>query len=145
MCRCSDPQVQRYAGRISGPLRDRIDLVVEVAAGATGACERPGGSEERSATIQQRVVIARARQHARFADASMLNRQLEGKRLGEHCRLDRPSAALLDGAVRKFCLSARGYDRVLRVSRTIADLAGADGITGEHVGEALQYRFVEPD
>jgi magnesium chelatase family protein len=144
-CRCSDPQVQRYASRISGPLRDRIDLVVEVP--ATGSSVRDHGTAnggDTSAVIRARVVHARKRQQARFGDASQrLNRQLEGIELNEHCRLDARSTHVLEAAIQQFCLSARGCDRVLRVSRTIADLACCRGIETEHVAEALQYRFSE--
>jgi magnesium chelatase family protein len=144
-CRCSEPQVQRYAGRISGPLRDRIDLVVEVP--AIGSSVRDAGAangRERSSAIRARVADARKRQHARFGAASQrLNRQLEGGELSEHCRLDARSTQILEAAIQKFCLSARGCDRVLRVSRTIADLAGQVPIATEHVAEALQYRFSE--
>jgi magnesium chelatase family protein len=140
-CRCSDPQVERYAGRISGPLRDRIDLVVDVPAAASVVREGHEVAEEGSSAIRLRVMAARDRQRMRFGNPSMLNRQLDGHALREHCRLDRPSTSLLEAAIRQFCLSARGSDRVLRVGRTIADLAGADRIAAEHVGEALQYRF----
>ena len=144
-CRCSDPQVQRYASRISGPLRDRIDLVVEVPAIGT----RVRGAEhtnncESSSAIRSRVVEARKRQQARFGGTSQrLNRQLEGGEMSEFCRLDEPTTHMLEAAIQKFCLSARGCDRVLRVSRTIADLAGKAAIATEHVAEALQYRFSE--
>lgn len=142
-CRCSEPQIQRYASRISGPLRDRIDLVVEVP--AMGSSVRDNGSSngrETSAAIRQRVVEARRRQQTRFGEASQrLNRQLEGSELTEHCRLDAQSTSLLEAAIQNFCLSARGCDRVLRVSRTIADLAGEPHITAAHVAEAVQYRF----
>ena len=144
-CRCSDPQVQRYASRISGPLRDRIDLVVEVPAIGT----RVRGAEhtnncESSSVIRSRVVEARKRQQARFGGTSQrLNRQLEGGEMSEYCRLDEPTTHMLDAAIQRFCLSARGCDRVLRVSRTIADLAGKAAIATEHVAEALQYRFSE--
>ena len=144
-CRCSDPQVQRYASRISGPLRDRIDLVVEVPAIGTnvrGAEHTNGG--ESSCVIRSRVVEARKRQQARFGETSQrLNRQLEGGEMSEHCRLDVRTTHVLEAAIQKFCLSARGCDRVLRVSRTIADLAGTAAIATEHVAEALQYRFSE--
>jgi magnesium chelatase family protein len=144
-CRCSEPQIQRYASRISGPLRDRIDLVVEVPAIGTGV--RDEGADkgrDSSAEIRVRVVDARNRQRARFGEANQkLNRQLEGAELNEHCRLDARSTDVLEAAIQKFCLSARGCDRVLRVSRTIADLGGCRGIATEHVAEALQYRFSE--
>jgi magnesium chelatase family protein len=144
-CRCSDPQIQRYASRISGPLRDRIDLVVEVPAiGSSVRDNRAGNGAETSADIRARVVAARRWQQHRFGQGSQkLNRQLEGSELTEHCRLDLRSAHVLDAAIQKFCLSARGCDRVLRVSRTIADLAGSAAIKTEHVAEALQYRFSE--
>ncbi len=144
-CRCSDPQVQRYANRISGPLRDRIDLVVDVPAiGSSVRDGRAAGDRENSETIRARVVKARERQQARFGVASQrLNRQLEGGDLNEHCRLDARSTSVLEAAIQKFCLSARGCDRVLRVSRTIADLAGRTSLATEHVAEALQYRFSE--
>ncbi len=144
-CRCSEPQIQRYASRISGPLRDRIDLVVEVPAIGTSAREdAAGGGREPSAAIRARVVDARTRQHARFDQADQkLNRQLEGAELNDHCRLDDRSTHILEGAIQKFCLSARGCDRVLRVSRTIADLAQSSRLAADHVAEALQYRFSE--
>jgi magnesium chelatase family protein len=144
-CRCSDPQIQRYASRISGPLRDRIDLVVEVPAiGTSARGETASNGSETSVAIRARVVEARTRQRARFGDRSQkLNRQLEGTELSDHCRLDERSTNILEAAIQKFCLSARGCDRVLRVSRTIADLAGCPRLAAEHVAEALQYRFSE--
>ena len=144
-CRCSDPQIQRYAGRISGPLRDRMDLVVEVPAIGSSVRENVSGSRlETSAQIQARVVAARTRQQIRFGEAGQrLNRQLEGGELNDYCRLDERSTNILEAAIEKFCLSARGCDRVLRVSRTIADLAGSASIASEHLAEALQYRFSE--
>ena len=144
-CRCSDPQVQRYASRISGPLRDRIDLVVEVPAiGSSVRHDRSANDCDTSAVIRARIVEARQRQQVRFGSASQrLNRQLEGGELTEYCRLDARSTHVLDAAIQKFCLSARGCDRVLRVSRTIADLADSQCIATEHVAEALQYRFTE--
>jgi magnesium chelatase family protein len=144
-CRCSAPQIQRYASRISGPLRDRIDLVVEVP--AVGTSVRDDGAEsgrDTSAQIRARVVDARKVQQARFGEAKQkLNRQLEGAELNHHCSLDTRSTTVLEAAIQKFCLSARGCDRVLRVSRTIADLGGCHGIETDHVAEALQYRLNE--
>jgi magnesium chelatase family protein len=144
-CRCSDPQIQRYAGRISGPLRDRIDLVVEVPAVASSVRDTDqSGSREPSAAIRSRVLDARRRQRARFGESNArLNRQMEGAELSEYCSLEAKSRAILDAAIQKFFLSSRGCDRVLRVSRTIADLAGARTISSAHLSEALQYRFNE--
>jgi magnesium chelatase family protein len=140
LCRCSEPQIHRYVGKISGPLLDRIDLVVEVpAAGTCGAANR---REERSKEIRGRVITARTRQRDRFGGVyGLLNSQLIGSVLRQHCALDRQGSRLMDAAIRKFCLSARGTDRLLRVSRTIADLAASPNIGGEHLAEALQYRF----
>jgi magnesium chelatase family protein len=98
--------------------------------------------EEPSSAIRRRVLASRALQCRRFQDlSSKVNAAMEGALLREHCALGARSTALLDTAIRKFCLSARGYDRVLRVSRTIADLAGSPQIEAEHVAEALQYRI----
>lgn len=94
--------------------------------------------------IRARVVEARKRQQARFGEASQrLNRQLEGSEMSEYCRLNVRTTNVLEAAIQKFCLSARGCDRVLRVSRTIADLAGSGAIATDHMAEALQYRFSE--
>jgi magnesium chelatase family protein len=143
-CRCSDPQVQRYASRISGPLRDRIDLVVEVPAIGSSVRGAVRNNGDPSSVIRSRVVEARKRQRERFGEGSQrLNRQMEGGEMTEHCRLDEGTIHVLEAAIHKFCLSARGCDRVVRVSRTIADLAGAVSILSEHVAEALQYRFSE--
>jgi magnesium chelatase family protein len=136
VCRCSPLQVSRYAGRLSGPLRDRIDLTVPVA--ALPACELEDVSDaESSAAIRMRVVAARQRQLQRDG---VLNARLLGRRLRTRARLQSDARALLGRALTRLALSARGYDRVLRVSRTIADLDGADEISAEHLGEALQFR-----
>ena len=124
-CRCSEPQIERYAGRISGPLRDRIDLVVEVPAiGATTLAN----DQEPSAAIRDRVDNARARQ--RRALWRTETEQAARRRRAENalCARFEERRALLDAAVQRFFLSSRGCDRVLRVSRTIADLAGNDRI-----------------
>ena len=143
LCRCSEPQVQRYVGKISGPLLDRIDLIVEVPAAGAYEPQEQQSPEEPSKDIRERVAGARRRQLDRFGGGhGLLNSQLIGSVLREHCALDRPGSKLLQTAIRKFCLSARGTDRVLRVSRTIADLAGATNIGGEHLAEALQYRLI---
>jgi len=135
-CRCSPLQVARYAGRLSGPLRDRIDLTVPVT--ALPARDLQDGAEgESSASIRQRVVSTRERQLQRDG---VLNARLTGRRLRARARLQNDARALLGRALTRLALSARGYDRVLRVSRTIADLDGAEEISAEHLGEALQFR-----
>ena len=142
-CRCTPLQVQRYRNRLSGPLRDRIDLSVEVPAlSASALTDAPAG--ESSAAVRERVVAARARQALRFGDSAVrVNAGLSGRALRQHCRLDKHGLRLLETAARRLGLSARGYDCVLKVTRTIADLAGADGIEACHLAEALQYRMVE--
>ena len=140
VCRCTPQQIARYESRLSGPLRDRIDLAVGVA--ALPAADLTGdASGEPSAAIRARVEAARTRQHARAPDTgAAVNARLGPRVLRRVCALDGAGRRLLVTAAEKFDLSARAYDRVLRVSRTIADLAGADRVTSEHVGEALQFR-----
>jgi len=135
-CRCAAAQVTRYASRLSGPLRDRIDLTVHVGAVPPRELQefRPG---EGSAEIRARVVDARTRQHAR---SRTLNARLHGRALKTTAALDDAARALVAKALTRLSLSARGYDRVRRVSRTIADLDSAERIAQEHVAEALQYR-----
>jgi magnesium chelatase family protein len=135
-CRCAPPQVARYAARLSGPLRDRLDLTVHVAAVPPADLQeaRPG---ESSADMRARVLAARARQLERDG---RLNARLHGRALRARTALGRSTRAVMARAVAQFALSARGYDRVLRVSRTIADLAGAEGVEPEHLAEALHYR-----
>jgi magnesium chelatase family protein len=135
-CRCSPLQVARYGARLSGPLRDRLDLTVPVASVQPRELQdaEPG---ECSANIRARVTAARARQLARDA---RLNARLQGRTLKRRTQLDADARALMTKALTRFSLSARGYDRVLRVSRTIADLDSAENIGVEHLAEALQYR-----
>jgi magnesium chelatase family protein len=135
-CRCTPQQVERYTSRLSGPLRDRIDLAVAVAAVPPRDLHGDAGGEGSSA-IRDRVVAARGCQLARDGT---LNARLEGRRLRARVRLDTASRALLEKAVSRLTLSARAFDRVLRVGRTIADLTGSDAVTVEHLAEALQFR-----
>ena len=139
-CRCTPQQVARYRDRLSGPLRDRLDLYVDVPAlpPAVLTMEATG---EPSAAVRDRVVAARVRQVQRYASAGIrTNAELTPSLAARHCALDRDGARLIHGAVTRLGLSARGYDRVRAVARTIADLQGADGIFAEHVAEALQFR-----
>jgi magnesium chelatase family protein len=140
-CRCTPQQVLRYASRLSGPLRDRFDLTVDVPPLPPHLLvEAPDG--EPSSAVRARVVAARARQQVRYADDGVgSNAALTPSLLARHCRLDRAGLRLLHAAVQKLALSARGYDRVRKVARTIADLAGANDIASEHVAEALQFRI----
>jgi len=140
-CRCSPVQVQRYRQRISGPLLDRIDLHIEVPAVEYRdvASER---AEEQSAAIRERVGRARERQQQRFRSdkKTSCNARMAPRAIKTHCKLSDESQDLIRVAMNELNLSARAYDRILKVSRTIADLSGADAITPDHVSEAIQYR-----
>lgn len=135
-CRCDDAAVERYRARISGPLLDRIDLHVTIARVPYGELSGAAVGEE-SAAIRARVVAARSRQHAR---SGALNARLRGADLRVHAALDAPSSALLEGVMQRERLSARSFDRIVRVARTIADLGGSERIAREHLAEALLFR-----
>jgi len=142
-CACAPPERARYLGRLSRPLLDRIDLHLEIPAlshaDLTGS---PTG--EPSAAIRARVVAARARQVARFAGTAIhANARMSGRQTRRVCPLPPDAARLLGLAVTRLGLSARAHDRLLRVARTIADLAAADAIATEHVAEAIQYRTLD--
>src|SRR6185369_2737501 len=138
-CRCTPTQIDRYASRLSGPLRDRIDLTVAVA--ALPPAELTSWEEgESTATIRARVVPARARQQSRAgAVGAPTNARLAPRALRKVCVLDSRSERLLAGASERLGLTARAFDRILRVARTIADLGASERVTYEHVAEALQY------
>ena len=143
-CRCTPQHMSRYRDRLSGPLRDRLDLTVEVPAlSPEGLCDSPSG--ESSASVRTRVVAARRRQHDRYDGprraAVRTNAELTPSLMAAHCAIDRAGTTLLASALRTMALSARGYDRVRKVARTIADLAGCESIGADHVAEALQFRL----
>jgi magnesium chelatase family protein len=142
-CRCDDAAVAKYVGKLSGPLLDRIDLQIEIARVPFDDMVRYDGGEK-SASIRDRVVAARERQHARFADSSLTcNAEIPGNAMRRHCALDSPAMRLLALASAKRQFSARALDRIARVARTIADLGNAEAIRAEHVAEAIQYRSLE--
>ncbi len=140
-CRCSPVQVQRYRQRISGPLLDRIDLHIEVPAVDYReiSSER---AEEPSCAIRERIAQARARQQARFQSEkrTTCNARMSTRAIRQHCKLGPDSHELIRIAMTELSLSARAYDRILKVSRTIADLAERTEIQPEDVAEAIQYR-----
>jgi magnesium chelatase family protein len=142
-CLCTQQQVASYRSRVSGPLLDRIDLHVDVAAVDYTAL-RAAGRAEPSASIRARVEAARALQRRRFADEPIhCNAEMTPKLLRTYCGVDAAGHALLERVIDRLGMSARAWDRILKVARTIADLAGAKCITGEHVAEAVQYRQLD--
>ena len=139
-CRCSGDRVASYRGKISGPLLDRIDLHVEVTRPSTAVLRSGSADGESSATVAARIRSAWCVQMQRSGTS---NARLEGEQMAEHCDADDQCWALLENAAEQFNLSARAHQRVLRVSRTIADLANATNITPPHVAEALSMRCLD--
>ncbi|MGA7614520.1 MAG: YifB family Mg chelatase-like AAA ATPase [Thermoanaerobaculia bacterium] len=142
-CSCSTQQIARYLARISGPLLDRIDLQVEVPALSPEEISSTNAGEK-SASIRARVEAARTVQRERFRHSHIdSNAEMATRHLRKYCALDSGSQRILDHAVEKLGLSARAYDRILKVARTIADLEGGEGIASQHVAEAIQYRALD--
>lgn len=143
-CVCSPGQVQKYLNRISGPLLDRIDLQIEVTPlpFEKMSDDRPG---ESSATIRERVIQARRIQEERYKDIPGIycNAQMSSKLLATYARPDEKGLALLKNAMNRLNLSARAYDRILKVSRTIADLEACETIQASHLAEAIGYRNLD--
>jgi magnesium chelatase family protein len=140
-CSCHPGAVQKYLNKISGPLLDRIDLHVEVVP-VSYAHLSGNNSGETSAIIRERVIAAREWQHRRYSKHTN-NAQMTGKMIKESCRIDAAGQQLLRDAMTRLHLSARAYDRILKVARTIADLAAVESIRPEHVAEAIQYRCLD--
>ena len=139
-CLCNDEQIRRYRARISGPLMERIDLHVEVPRLPPTALRHDAAAGEASSVVRERVLQARDRQLAR---SGTTNARLDQAQTDAHCRLASRDSALLERAVESLQLSARSLHRILRVARTIADLAGSDAIDTPHLSEAIGYRRLE--
>ena len=144
-CTCPPGAVQKYLNKISGPLLDRIDLHVEVTPVAFSELSNKNSTGELSLTIRKRVIKAREIQTERYKNnpGMYANAQMSSKQLKEICVIGTASQSLLKTAMEKLNLSARAYDRILKVSRTIADLAASENIAPEHLAEAIQYRSLD--
>ena len=142
-CHCTPPQIEKYMGKISGPLLDRIDIHVEVPAAEYKelSSSRPGTSSEE---IRESVMTARRAQAARFSDLNILyNAQMSSTQLRTFCKLTDDCVGLMKQSVNEMGLSARAHDKVLRLARTIADLDSAEQIRFEHLSEAINYRQLD--
>jgi magnesium chelatase family protein len=144
-CKCTPQTIQRYVGKISGPLMDRIDIHIDVPAVAfnelRGRGTEPG---EPSVQIRERVIRARETQLSRLnGDGVYSNSAMTPSQIRKHCTLDADSETLLERAMQRQGLSARAHDRILKVARTIADLAGSDRIGPSHLSEAINYRSLD--
>jgi len=137
-CRCTPGQIQQYLGKISGPLLDRIDIHVEVPAVPFKEL-RGDGQAEASEQIRERVNAARAVQSAR----GFYNARIPAREIRKVCALDDAGERTLEMAVRRMSLSARAHDRILKVARTVADLAGSANVSAKHLAEAVQYRSLD--
>ncbi|CCQ91093.1 fragment of putative ATP-dependent protease, Mg chelatase-related protein (part 2), partial [Nitrospina gracilis 3/211] len=142
-CQCTPPQIKKYVSRISGPMMDRIDIHIQVPAVeykdlASNTVGEP------SSVLRQRVQKARVRQLQRFSSAKIFsNASMSSKQIKTHCPLDAASQKIMSTAIDKMGMSARAHDRILKVARTIADLAGDNAVAAEHIAEAIQYRTLD--
>lgn len=139
-CRCTEEQIARYRGRLSGPLLDRIDLHIEVPPLPKGVLQNHAHREESSATVRERVVACRERQQQRSGKA---NAMLDNREVKKVCRLQSSEAQLLEQATEMLGLSARAHQRILKLARTIADMAGSEAIEANHLSEAISYRKLD--
>ena len=142
-CHCTPPQIERYMGKISGPLLDRIDIHIDVPATEYKdlASQRPGTS---SYQMREQVMVARKAQAERYSAGRVIcNANLSSRQLREYCALDRECQSMMKNGVNELGLSARAHDKILRVSRTIADLDASDSIQVHHLQEAINYRILD--
>ena len=145
-CHCNALQIQKYRSKISGPLLDRIDIHLDVPPVHYAELRNEQPSET-SAQIKERVIQARAVQTQRFKNdnGTVANAQMSHKQVRKFCELGKEENDLLKQAMPELNFSARAYDKILKVSRTIADLTGSDNIKTEHLAEAIQYRSLDRD
>jgi magnesium chelatase family protein len=147
-CKCTEKQIRKYRGRMSGPILDRIDLhvkvpMVEIEKLTQSSEIRNQNLSENSKTIREKVISARKIQEKRFDGQDVYtNSQMKNKHVRKYCQLDTDTERILRLAVEKFDLSARAYFRLIKVARTIADLEGVKNIQTVHMAEALQYRQI---
>ena len=143
-CVCTPSQVQKYLNKISGPLLDRIDIQVEITPVPFDELTKSAPSES-SMTIRERVMRARQIQQQRFVNEPGIhsNAQMTPRLLQKYAQLDERGKAMLQSAMEQLNLSARAYDRILKVARTIADLDGSDTIQSMHIAEAISYRSLD--
>ena len=142
-CQCTPHQVQTYRSRVSGPLMDRIDIHIEVPAIKFNeiSSDKPA---EPSSSIRERVTKARTIQYARFKnDGIYANAHMKPRHIRKYCKIDEDSLSLMEKAMNRLGLSARAYNRILKVARTIADIEGTEKIASEHISEAIQYRSLD--
>jgi len=143
-CTCPETQVRRYRSRLSGPLLDRIDLQVEVARVPYKDLVRMAAPDIPSEKVRERVREARRIQEKRLRKSRVLcNAQMGAGEVAEHCVLDEGGLRLLKAAFERLGLSARSFHRILKISRTIADMDGSPGIRQDHLAEAIQYRMLD--
>jgi len=141
-CRCTPTKIHRYLSKISGPLLDRIDIHIEVPSLQYKELTSQAQSES-SKEIKTRVNEARQIQRERFSNKIFCNAQMNHRQIKKFCTIDDDAKQLLKMAVNELGFSARAYDKILKISRTIADLAGENNILPEHVSEAIQYRSLD--
>ena len=140
-CTCTDSQIQKYKSRLSGPLLDRIDLIINIPRLTTEELINTKTEAEPSAKIRERVVKARKIQSERYKEEGILtNSELSARMIKKYCKLDEQSTAMMKAAAQKFNLSGRKYNRILKIARTIADLAESENIKLEHLTQALQFK-----
>ncbi|MCA6072398.1 MAG: ATP-binding protein, partial [Endomicrobium sp.] len=143
-CVCTPLQIRKYQNKISGPLMDRIDIHIEVPALKFSELSGLGDNSESSATIRERVIKAREIQNMRFTGSGVYaNAQLQAKEVKKYCVLSDKAYEILKTAIEKLNFSARSYDKILKISRTIADLDGSSTIKSHHIAEAVRYRFFD--